>query len=340
MLRAAVLLAATLLTGAAGPDAPSNRLPRSVLDVIPPEERVTGGPGSFEVWQRACRVAPVGADTRRRLVDVAVQEWAVFGFQTLDLATTETRLLPGGEGDLELVPDALNPPLPQPRLTRRILRLGSSEDEEDTYATVAGYWTATPDGWKVLLRQNAIWREPAGEGRGWLQPWSAAFVSWVMCEGGLGDPDVFARSVAHWEYVDQAVAARQGRAPYAAFVAYDLGERDISPGDLLCNARGETTYRTVADRAAQAGEYAPLHCDLVVKVDPRQAVILTVGGNVLNSVSLSVLKAVQVNGRWTPVAEDELEGARRWFAHLKLRTPDIEADALDHTPTVQSLQGR
>lgn len=339
MLRTAIVLAATLLTGAAGTAAPpgATRLPPSTLDVIPPEERVRGEPGSFEAWQRACRVGPLGAHTRRRIVDIAVQEWAVFGFQTLDLASTETRLLPS-TGVLRLVPDALNPPLPQPRLARRTLRLGRREDDARTFRTVAGYWSATPSGPEILRDQNAVWRDPAGEGRGWIEPWSAAFVSWVMCEAGLGERDVFARSIAHWEYLDQAIAARQGRAASAAYRAYDLGETEVSPGDLLCNARGAARYAALADRTAELGEFAPLHCDVVVKIDPDQAVILTVGGNVLNSVSLSVLKAVEVDGRWAPVAEDELEGARRWFAHLKLDAPKIEADALDHTPTLKSLQ--
>ncbi|NBB53491.1 hypothetical protein GVN24_35050, partial [Rhizobium sp. CRIBSB] len=85
---AAILLAVIPLTAQA-----QTRLPRSILDVIPPESRVTGRPGSISVVQRQCRVGPT-AWARRRIVDVAVQEWAVFGFQTVDARPVETRRLP------------------------------------------------------------------------------------------------------------------------------------------------------------------------------------------------------------------------------------------------------
>lgn len=310
------------------------RLPRDVFDVIPPAERVTGERGSFRVIQPGCRVGPLGPHTRRRIVDVAVQEWAVFGFQTLDLITTERRLLPSAP--VRIVPDGLNPDTGQDRLARRTLRLGQWEDDRDVLATVAGYWSATPDGPEIIRKQNTAWNGLFGDGIGWLEPWSAAFVSWTMCEAGLGERETFRRSIAHWEYVDQAIEERTtpGRGAYEAF---DLGEREIVPGDLLCNARGSAGYRTVADRRPDLGTYAPLHCDVVVKIDAEQGAIMVIGGNVLNSVSLSLLKAQAVDGRLRPLSDDALPGARRWFAHLRLKTDPIEANALDRSPTVRSF---
>ena len=44
---------------------------------------------------------------------------------------------------------------------------------------------ATPDGADILSRQNRQWRDGEGE-INWVEPWSAAFISWVMCEAGLG----------------------------------------------------------------------------------------------------------------------------------------------------------
>ena len=63
-----------------------------------------------------------------------------------------------------------------------------------------------------------------------------------------------------------------------------------------------------------------------------------IGGNVLNSVSLSALKAETSVAGLSPSPEARLSGARRWFAHLQLQTGAIEADALDHTPTITALQ--
>jgi hypothetical protein len=339
-VRAALSLLLALAVGApATAQVRTQRLPRETFDVIPPSDRVRGGRGDVATIQTGCRVGPLGPHTRRRIVDIAVQEWAFFGYQTLDLLSTESRTLPGAPG-VQLVPDALNPALAAERLARRSLRLGMWEDESAAFGSVAGYWTAAPDGPDVLSKQNKVWNDPLGRGSGWLQPWSAAFVSWAMCEAGLGKREVFARSIAHWEYVDQAIATRDHPDSRAAYVARDLGEAEIVPGDLLCNARGEAVYRTLADRAVDKGRYAPLHCDIVVKVDPAQGAIMVIGGNVLNSVSLSVLKAETRNGRLAPVAEDAIDGARRWFAHLSLRTGPIEANALDASPTVRALAAK
>ena len=49
------------------------RLPADVLDVVAPSARVRGLPGAMAVQPRACRMLPT-SNTRRRIVDVAVQE--------------------------------------------------------------------------------------------------------------------------------------------------------------------------------------------------------------------------------------------------------------------------
>jgi hypothetical protein len=301
------------------------------LDVIPPEERVKGMPGQMTVWQEACRTGPTNW-ARRRIVDVAVQEWGLFGFQTVDEANVENRFLPKG-----LVADAVNPQV-RPHVATQYPRLGMFESASDASAVIAGYWSATPDGGRVIAAQNRAWGAPGGEAVNWLQPWSAAFISWVMCEAGLGDMKQFERSIAHRVYVDQAIRARDGAAPDAAFVAYDAGEQVIEPGDLLCNARGNADYRTLADRRPDIGQYAPTHCNVVVKVDAAQMRILVIGGNVLQSVSLTILPAVRDAGRQLrPVDEDTISGARTIFAHLKLRADPVEANALDNSPTIRAL---
>ena len=80
------------------------------------------------------------------------------------------------------------------------------------------------------------------------------------------------------------------------------------------------------------GVGARTHCDIVVKVDPSRRRILAIGGNVRGAVSLKLLPAADG-------PDDSLRplpGRRRIFAHLKLRSPSIAADALDRTPTMRA----
>ena len=324
-----LLLAALILSLTTPAAAQQTRLPRETFDVIPPGDRVSGERGDMHVVQSLCRTGPT-AWARRRIVDIAVQEWAAFGYQTIDATAVETRRLPPG-----VLPDALNPLRPAPRNVRRIDRLGSWESERGADAAIAGYWSATPDGAKVIARQNRQWRVSDGE-INWVEPWSAAFVSWVMCEAGLGDRSQFERDIAHRVYIDQAIRARDGQAPQSAYVAHDTGEVAVAPGDLLCNSRGGVNYRSLADRRRDTGDYAPAHCDIVVRVsDDRLAVI---GGNVVQGVSLTILPLTRDgSGVARPLAEQDVAGARTIFAHLSLQADPVEDDALDHSPTIQAL---
>ncbi|MGE3840633.1 MAG: DUF2272 domain-containing protein [Vicinamibacterales bacterium] len=181
-----------------------------------------------------------------------------------------------------------------------------------------------------MSRQNAAWKGPLGTGIRWVAPWSAAFISWVMCEAGLGQTERFQRAIAHHAYIDQAIRARDGRAPEAAFVAYDVGESDISPGDLLCSSR-RPAYKRLADRRRQLGVGARSHCDVVVEVDEARSRILAIGGNVRGTVSLKLLPAERSATSLQVLDNDE---ERPVFAHLKLRAPAIEPAALQSSPSV------
>ncbi len=311
-----------------------DRLPRDAFDVIPPHERVAGGRGEMRVTQSQCRVGPTEW-ARRRIVDVAVQEWAAFGFQIIDARPVEAGLLPDGA-----VPHSLNPRRDQPRQARHIVRRGVQEREERARADLAGYWSATPDGPDILRRQNRLWNETRVP-IDWGQPWSAAFISWVMCEAGLGEMSQFARDISHRVYIDQAIRARDGQAPGAAYQAFDAGERPVQPGDLLCNARGSAGYRSLAERREDIGEFAPTHCDIVVRVDEAAGLFHLVGGNVMDSVSLTILPGTRDgDGPLRPLAETDLAGARTMFAHLRLQAPPTKLNALDDSPTIRAMAVR
>ena len=285
------------------------RLAPEVFDVAPPSALVRGEPGRMALRAPECRTLPAD-QTRRRIVDVAVQEWAFFGFRIVDQAVDNS-----GSG-------------------RRRPRLGPA-DAARVAASIAGYWAVTPEGPWIVERQNERWNGTRGIAARWNAPWSAAFVSWVMCEGGLGATNRFTRAVAHHAYIDQAIRARDGRAPQAAFTAYDAGEMPIEPGDLVCSSR-RPVYRTLAERRRQMGVGARSHCDIVVGVDDADGRILAIGGNVRGTVSLKLFPAVR-----TPGEPLRLAGSgntdRPMFAHLKLRAASIEADALNASPTVQAV---
>ncbi|MBN8552899.1 MAG: DUF2272 domain-containing protein [Caulobacterales bacterium] len=329
-MRTALTLAFGLMAGAVQAQS-QPRLPREQFDVIAPSDRVAGQRGSIEIIQRGCRIGPTRW-ARRRIVDIAAQEWGAFGFQTFDLRPTETRRLPDG-----IVADAVNPELMAPRTVRHSLRFGAWESERRMDQTIAGYWSSTPDGPDIVARQNRQWREGDGDVM-WVEPWSAAFVSWVMCEAGLGDMGQFRRDIAHWRYVDQAIAARDGSISGSAYIARDVGEAELNPGDLLCNPRGGRNYRTLADRRVDQSEQAPLHCDIVVRVDATARTAAVIGGNVVNGVSLTVLPLVEgQEGRLRPLQPEDRPGSRVFFAHLSLQADPIEALALDSSAAIRAL---
>ena len=85
-----------------------DRLPRDVFDVVPPSERVSGAPGEMTIGQTTCRTLPM-AQIRRRIVELAAQEWGFFGFTVMD----QTRTSPAGQGARRTRRhNAPSPPLP------------------------------------------------------------------------------------------------------------------------------------------------------------------------------------------------------------------------------------
>lgn len=302
---------------ALGQQAVFDRLPPERLDVPPPSARVNGAPGRMAVRDRECRPRPA-ADVRRRIVDLAVQEWAYFGFPVVD--QTDDGEAPAGSGRRE---------------GRGWPRRGGDADSARVASSIAGYWAVTPDGAWILDAQNAIWREPGRETDRWRYPWSAAFVSWVMCESGLSATSQFQRAVAHHTYIDQAIRARDGGALRAAFAAFDAGERAIAPGDLLCTAR-RPAYRTLGERRRQMGEGARTHCDIVVKVDAAAARLFAIGGNVRGTVGLKAMPLERAAGVLRVVTPDNGRG-RAIFAHLRLADAYAPADVFDASPAVRAL---
>jgi hypothetical protein len=299
------------------------RLPADVLDVPAPFERIAGEPGQMRMVALACESGPMEG-LRRRIIDVAVQEWAFFGFSVSDRTGPETRFQNAGLTFGEPAGQA-----GPPQRGRRGFGRMSPAEFGRVVESIAGYWAATPDGAWMIERQNDIWAGSGNIGSRWRDPWSAAFISWVMCEAGLGSRSQFQRSIAHRDYIDQAIRARDGQEEAAAFVAYDPGEAEIIPGDLLCSG-SRPDYRTIDERRRQMGDGARTHCDIVVRIDASAGRILTIGGNVRGTVSLKQMPAAQERGNYLHPRDDI-------FAHLKLRAGAIDANALNTSPTIAAL---
>ena len=304
------VLLMSLCAPAAGQTVPLDRLPEEVLPVRAPAERIGGSPGTMQILDRSCPVLPA-AGLRSRIVNTAVQEWGYFGFTVLDYTVAETGTRRSS--------------------SRRRWSLLDPEDALRLAGSIAGYWAAAPDSGWILQRQNNRWKASGLTSR-WRDPWSAAFISWVMCESGLGEENRFARAVAHHTYIDQAILARDNGSN-AAYVAFDTGREPVLPGDMLCRG-SRPAYRSLAERRDHLGVGARTHCDIVVKVDMTGEMFHVIGGNVRGTVGMKLLPAA-VNDAGFLVPEPY--GRRYLFAHLKLDAPPVPLDALDRSPTMVAL---
>jgi hypothetical protein len=125
-------------------------------------------------------------------------------------------------------------------------------------------------------------------------PWSAAFVSWLGRQAGLG-ADEFQFSEAHADYAGAAwqagSAEAAGRPTTYAMRACDIMRTPPRIGDLVCQARGSgaglDSFEKIGEALAarrSGGGALPMHCDVVVAVDALG--FDAIGGNVLQSVTL------------------------------------------------------
>ena len=77
-------MGAVAASGALAREADYGRLPSSQLDVTSPSDRVRGSAAEMTARNNmACRSLSLD-QARRRIVDIAVQEWGFFGFPIID----------------------------------------------------------------------------------------------------------------------------------------------------------------------------------------------------------------------------------------------------------------
>lgn len=162
-------------------------------------------------------------------------------------------------------------------------------------------------------------------------PWSAAFISWVMVRAGVPG---FNASPRHIDYIR---AAYNNRAPYRLA---DPAAEKPAVGDLLCflRDRRETLTYTGLVQALGNGSVGhwKSHCEVVVSANMGgDRTLYLVGGNVLNTVAMRKLmldrsgrielptkREAEIDGIapvCTPGREDECSFNRQdWAALLKL----------------------
>jgi len=162
-------------------------------------------------------------------------------------------------------------------------------------------------------------------------PWSAAFISWVMTRAGVPG---FTRSPRHIDYIR---AAYQNSGPYRMT---DPAQDKPAPGDLLCflrDRRQTLSYSGLVQSLASGGAaHWKSHCEVVIAANVGgDRTLYLVGGNVMNTVAMRKL-SLDRSGRielppakasagdgvdpgCTPGREDECSFNRQdWAALLKL----------------------
>lgn len=198
------------------------------------------------------------AETKRRILAIAVREWQEFGAPEIDFTNGAA----------------------QPLLS------GLAENDPRVFPNVLAYWNAVRSGWEDYIRDQKLLYQ-SGNGAWSDEAWSAAFISYVMRSAGV-DRDDFPWSAGHRNYIDALIQRHRTYGPAAVFQVYDVTQYAPQPGDLVCADRSLPLSRritSVAERLAELGSSRPMHCDIVVEVQPGR--IGTIGGNVGHSVAKS-----------------------------------------------------
>lgn len=158
-------------------------------------------------------------------------------------------------------------------------RTDSVLHESDSAALnlVKKYWRTV--GWNPAKTQiqDSLWQEN--------HPWSAVFISWLMKEAGAGNR--FKYSTRHSDYI---VWARKNMAAKKAkpfFLVYDVCDPKAAwpePGDLLCKNRDGKDFSLNSITSHDIS-----HSDVVVEVDKINGYIVTIGGNLRNTVNKRIV---------------------------------------------------
>jgi hypothetical protein len=219
----------------------------------------------------------------RRTVEIATREWQRFGEQVVYFRY-------GDDGSETRVIDPV--------------RLW--EDDRKAYDALLDYWAAVGEdtsSFQTWRGCQGAWAQKCP----WQLPWSAAFISYIMVEAGIPEAE-FRPDAEHWDYVRHLIS--RSKNPGAMFMPELVEEYAPRAGDLVCKTRAGATPpdpRKLIAEPTKFGGSLPMHCDFVVANNGDS--IEAIGGNVLNSVSKSML----------PASDGKLMAGRagQWFIILR-----------------------
>jgi hypothetical protein len=131
------------------------------------------------------------------------------------------------------------------------------------------------------------------------QPWSAAFVSWVMRRAAVPG---FRGSASHVDYVRDAYL----RPAESAYQYLDPATAKPATGDMLCYVRlpgrvlGYEGLRQMFDAGGGADRGLPMHCEIVAAANPdNDGTVYLIGGNVQQAVTMRLLAINRAGLLWS-----------------------------------------
>ncbi len=235
-------------------------------------------------------------------------------------------------------------------------RLGDGTTE--TWRRVADYWLDSG----LLSRMESFPgasdcayagsdRYPSPACRAFIidQPWSAAFVSYVMTKAGVPG---FRPSASHFDYVRDAYL----HPSESAFLYLDPASARPAAGDLLCYVRMPGRiygYEGLISALGAGSGSLSMHCDIVVAISPgNDGLAYTIGGNVQQGVTMRLLHLNRSGNLWglpqrtagdpacSPDAPSSCNFNRQdWSVLLKLKSPEVLAQLPKATYESAPAQG-
>ena len=180
-------------------------------------------------------------------------------------------------------------------------------DENEESIPHVGIWE--DDDYSHSNRINQYWRAAGASrlsGKDCKEPWSAAFISWIMQEAGVPEY-LFPPGSAHRSYLNHILANAHN--PGSVLIPHTIQEYKPKPGDLICANRGRNTPAKVIVVLPDSLN-AKLHCDIVMET--KGQTLEAIGGNVRNSVSKTILTL-------SPKGYLQYTRSRQWFLIIENR---------------------
>jgi hypothetical protein len=163
-----------------------------------------------------------------------------------------------------------------------------------------GFWQRVGEYWAYGINNTNL------DGRDTDQPWSAAFISYIMRKSGLGKN--FSYSDAHRNYINEAIKDKKNNDRTAYFWGYKISDYKPKIGDLVCYSRSTGVNYDNLPNGYKS------HADIVVDIIGNELIVI--GGNVQQSVSKKHVK-INAEGKIIDTQKD-------WFAVLENRFSEFE----------------